>query len=143
MALAPIKGTQVLIKVGDGASPEVFGHPCMINARRGIQFRSSANKVIVPDCANPDDPAWEQVFKDNLGCTITGTGTLDTTLAQVQIYDIWFAHDTAKNVQVWLAAVGKWVGAFKLTQWEVSADRNANATVSLTLESHGAIAAFV
>src|SRR5690242_15265560 len=115
MALAPIKGTQLFIKVGDAGSPEVFTHPCLINTRRGVQFRSSANKVIVPDCANPDDPAWEQCFKDNLGCTITGAGTMNT--GDASVYSTWFNSDTAKNVQIWLGAVGKFAGAFKLTGW--------------------------
>jgi Phage tail tube protein len=141
MALAPLKGTQILIKVGNGAGPEVFTHPCLINMRRGIQFRSSANKVIVPDCANPDDPAWEHVFKDNLGCTITGAGVLNT--GDVADYDTWFRGDAAKNIQAWLGSVGKWVGAFKLTQWEINGERNNNTLTSLTLESHGAVAAFV
>lgn len=138
--IAEIRGTQLMIKIGDAASPEVFSHPCLINTKRGIQFQSSANKVIIPDCDNPDDPAWVQVIKDQLSASISGAGVLDT--ADVADYDAWFNSDDAKNVEIWLGAIGKWTGSFKLTSWEVNGDRNQNAEVTLTLESHGALAAY-
>lgn len=140
MALSPIKGTQLYIKIGNGADPEVFAHPCLINTKRGIQFQSQANKIIVPDCDNPDDPAWTEVIKDQLSATISGAGTLDMT--DVATYDTWYRGSDAKNVQVWLGTVGYWQGAFQLTNLQVNGDRNANADVSLTLESDGAMSAF-
>lgn len=140
--LTSLRGTALYIKVGDAASPEVFAHPCLINTKRGIQFQSSSNKIIVPDCSNPDDPAWTQAIKDSLSATISGAGTLDNVLATIQLYDGWFRGSTQKNVQVWLGAVGKWAGAFDLTNFEITGDRGGLAEVSLTLESYGTIAAF-
>lgn len=135
-------GVELYIKVGNGASPEVFTHPCTINAARGIEFTASTNEVIVPDCANPADPAWVQVVKDGLKATINGEGILDATLANIQLYDTWFTSKEGKNVQVWIAAIGKWVGEFKLTQWAVTGERNDKIQASITLESDGSIAAF-
>lgn len=142
-AISKLRGTQLYIKIGDGATPEVFLHPCLINTKRGIKFASSTNKVIVPDCDNPDDPAWSEAIKDALSATIDGAGVHDNKAATVAFYDAWFRDDAAKNVQVWLGTMGYWAGAFHLTGWEVTGDRNNNAEVSLTLESDGAIAAFV
>lgn len=142
MALNPLRGTQLYIKVGDGATPtETFTHPCLINTKRGITFSSNANKVIVPDCDNPDDPAWNQVIKDALSAAIAGAGTLNTD--DVAFYDAWFRSPNAKNVQVWLGTRGYWQGAFQLTGWAVSGDRNVNSDVTISLESHGALNAFV
>lgn len=137
---ATIRGTALYIKVGDGADPEVFTHPCLINTQRGIQFQSSTNKIIVPDCDNPDDPAWTEAIKDSLGATINGAGTLDT--ASVASFDAWFRSPDPKNVQVWLAALGHWAGAFNLTNFEITGDRGSLAEVTITLESSGVIAAF-
>ena len=141
MSIVTIRGTQLYIKIGNGASPEVFTHPCLINTKRGIQFQSSANKVIVPDCDNPDDPAWTQVVKDALNASITGSGVLDTT--DIAFYNDWYDSPDAKNVQVWLGAKGYWQGAFQLINFQITGDRNVNADVTLTLESHGPVAAFV
>jgi predicted secreted protein len=140
-AISTIRGSQLLIKVGNGASPEVFSHPCLINTARGIQFQSNNNKIITPDCDNPDDPAWTEVVKDGLSATITGAGTLDT--ASVAAYDTWYVSPLSKNVQVWLGAVGHWPGAFLLTQWGITGDRGNKAQVSLTLESDGALGAYI
>lgn len=136
-----VRGTALYIKIGDGASPEVFTHPCMINTKRGIQFQSSTNKIIVPDCDNPDDPAWTEAIKDSLSATINGAGTLD--FASVPMFDAWFRSPDKKNVQVWLGTKGYWSGAFDLTNWEASGDRGGLAEATITLESAGTVAAFV
>lgn len=137
-----LSGTQLLIKVGNAASPEVFTHPCLINAERGIQFSSSTQDVIVPDCTNPDDPAWREIEKDGLSATITGAGIMDNVLATIQTYDTWHRGQTTKNVQVWLGSIGKWVGAFKLTEIAFTGERGNKVLVSLTLESDGSVTAF-
>jgi hypothetical protein len=41
-AITTLRGTQLYIKVGNGADPEVFAHPCLINTKRGIKFTSSS-----------------------------------------------------------------------------------------------------
>lgn len=142
-AITKLRGTQLYIKVGDGATPEVFAHPCLINTQRGISFTSSTNKVIVPDCDNPDDPAWSEAIKDGLAATINGSGVLDNKAATITFYDAWFRATASRNVQVWLGTMGYWSGAFHLTGWEVTGDRNNNAEAKLTLESDGPIATFV
>jgi predicted secreted protein len=135
-------GTQLLIKIGNGASPEVFSHPCLINAERGIAFNSTTNDIIVPDCTNVDDPAWREVMKDGLSATITGAGIMDNVLATIQSYHTWFIDQDGKNVQVWISTIGKWVGSFKLTQFEITGARNEKINVSITLESDGVITPF-
>lgn len=142
-AITTLRGTQLYIKVGDGATPEVFTHPCLINTQRGISFASSTNKVIVPDCDNPEDPAWSEAIKDALSATISGAGVLDNKIGTITFYDAWFRDTDSRNVQVWLGTLGHWPGAFHLTGWEVTGDRNNNAEATLTLESDGPIAAFI
>jgi predicted secreted protein len=140
MAINKLRGTQVYIKVGDGATPETFTHPCLINTKRGVKFTNTLNKQIVPDCNNPDDPAWQAVIKDALTCAISGAGMLDT--AAVASYDAWFRSSTGKNVQVWLGALGYWQGSFQLSDFEVSGDRNVYADVTIALESDGIVNAW-
>lgn len=141
MAIEPVRGTALYIKIGNGADPEVFTHPCLINTKRGIKFTSSTNKVIIPDCNNVDDPAWTLVLKDGLSASIDGAGKLDA--AAVPEYDAWFRSPESKNVQVWLGTKGYWPGAFQLTAWDVSGDRNDYADATVTMDSDGALGAFV
>jgi predicted secreted protein len=136
-----IRGTQLLIKVGDGASPEVFTHPCLINTERGIQFQSQGADVVVPDCATPEDPAWLEHVKDGLSATITGAGTLNIT--DVDEFDAWFRDPDPKNVQVWLGTHGYWQGAFHLTEFQVTGTRTEKAQCNISLRSEGVVPAFV
>lgn len=141
MSIDKVKGTQLYIKVGNGASPtETFTHPCLINTKRGIKFQSSTNKIVMPDCDNPDDPAWTEAIKDALSAMIDGAGKLDR--AAVASYDAWFRSKDTKNVQVWLGTVGYWQGAFHLTNWEISGDRNDYCDATVSLESSGALSAW-
>lgn len=137
-----LKGTQLYIKIGDGASPETFTHPCLINAERGFVLRSTTNDIVVPDCTNPDDPAWRQLVKDALSAGVTGAGILDNVLLTIQSYTTWWKQDVAKNVQVWLGTVGYWEVALKLTEWEITGERGNKITSNLTLESDGEVSDF-
>ena len=143
-AVKAMNGTSLLVQIGDGESPEVFAHDCLINAERGIAFASETNRQVIPDCTAPETPAWSVVNKDGLSATITGAGMLHT--ASVPDWAARFASDDAKNVRVLLNGVtlanggGHWAGAFKLTAWEVTGTRNEKAQVSVTLESDGAVA---
>lgn len=137
-----IEGTQVTIRVGDGGSPETFSHPCLINAERGVSFTKSNNDVIVPDCTNPEDPAWRQIAHDSIACAVSGAGILDNVLATIQAYDSWFRGSTRKNVRIYLGSVGYWQGSFDLTTFEVTGERGNKALVNIALDSDGAVAAF-
>lgn len=135
-----IKGALVQILVGDGATPEVFDHRCMINTSRGIQWSSTTSQNPVPDCDNPEDPAWLETEVDGLVCTIDGAGRVD--VADVEFWDDWFISGAAKNVRFKLNKTGGsyWEGAFKLTQWGISAaDRQEKAEGAITLVSTGAV----
>jgi predicted secreted protein len=144
VAITPLRGTQLYIKVGDGATPtEIFTHPCLINAKRGIAFKSTSNKVIIPDCDNPEDPAWSEAIKDALSATIDGAGVLDNVAETISFYDAWFRDVAAKNVQVWLGTDGHWEGKFDLNDWGITGDRGGNAEVTITLESNGILGPYV
>lgn len=138
-----LNGTKLLVQISDGASPEVFAHDCLINTERGIAFASETNRQVIPDCDDPDSPAWSVITKDGLTATITGAGMLHT--GSVEDWNTWFNSDDAKNIRVLLNGVtlanggGHWAGAFKLTGWEITGSRNEKATVSVTLESDGVV----
>lgn len=138
-----VRGSQILVQIGDGADPEVFATDCLINAERGIAFSTDTSEQVIPDCDNPDDPAWKEVTKDGLSATITGAGILNTP----SIADMfaWLASDDARNCRVLLNGVtlanggGYWAGAFKLTAFEITGAPKERATSTITLVSHGTV----
>jgi len=139
-----LDGTKLGILLGDGGNPETFTQDCLANTGdRGIEFSSDTNDVIVPDCANPSDPAWKEVMKDGFQAQITGSGVLHTTTSKD--WFAWFNSDTAKNCRVELIGVaaadggGYWEGAFKITSYSVSGSRGDKVQVDFTLVSDGPV----
>lgn len=145
MAAVPrVTGSKLLVQIGNGATPtEVFAADCFINTSRGIKFTSETNEEIMPDCDNPNDPAWKSVTKDGLQATISGAGKLFT--ASVEEWWNWFKGDIGKNVRVRIDVLaasggGYWQGSFKLTEFEVSAGGNKEVCeAQISLVSDGAI----
>lgn len=143
-AVTRVTGSKLLVQIGDGGSPtEVFAHDCLINTARGIKFSSETTEDVMPDCDNPNDPAWKSVSKDGLQATITGSGKLYTS--SVEAWWTWFKGDIGKNCRVKIdvlaaAGGGHWAGSFKLTEFEISAGGNKeNCEAQVTLVSDGAL----
>lgn len=142
-AVKTLAGESLLIQIGDGATPtETFTHDCLINTDRGINFSADVTDVMVPDCDDPEAPAWKQRFIDGLSGDISGSGVLHT--ASVETWKTWFDSGDSKNVRVNLNVAGAlgggyFSGAFKLSAFNISGTRKNNSTAEVTLVSHGAI----
>lgn len=135
----------IYLKIGNGATPEVFAHDCTINSERGIQFQSQGQDVYVPDCDDPTALPWRQHFKGGLSATLSGSGVADAD--SLQAMDAWFRAPNptaAKNVQVWCDDKGSWSGAFKLTEFQVTGDPTTGqpGSFTCTIESHGVVAPY-
>lgn len=141
-----ILGTQVLIAIGDGESPETFAHPCTINLDRSIEFTAGGNKIEVPDCDDPDAPAWTEFVKQTLECTLSGTGKLDAVDTTMAAYSEWLADPLPKHVKIFLmgrptpsSVIGFFYGDFHLTKFGITGTRGEKATVSVGLDSDGPV----
>lgn len=137
-----VPGKSLLIKVGDGATPEVFTHNCSINAERGLQLSAQTNDINVPDCDDPDLMAWVEREKVSLSGQITGAGTLNAE--DQDLFWDWFKSPDTKNVKVVTDIAGAsggrvFSGAFHCTNFEISGNRGEKCTCSITLQSSGEI----
>ncbi|MEN0040480.1 MAG: phage tail tube protein [Pseudomonadota bacterium] len=138
-----IRGDQILIKVGDGADPEQFAHPCLINTTRSISFTAEGNAVQIPDCDNPSDPAWTRFIKSTLSATVSGAGTLH--VPNVADYFAWLQSPDSKNVQVVVGDLantigGHFAGKFALTQFTpADGDRGGLASCTIAMQSDGRV----
>lgn len=136
------RGVKLVLKVGDGASPEVFTAMCSINAERGVTFSGSANDELIPDCADPDQIAWVSREVESLSVEFTGGGMLDK--GNVKTMWDWWKSGASKNCKIILddataANVITWTGAFKLPTFDITGDRGSKAAASLSLQSDGAV----
>jgi predicted secreted protein len=136
------RGTKLRVLQGDGATPtEAFTAYCAINAKE-VRFTSQTGEFYVPDCADPDAPAWREIVKSGRAMTVTGSGTL--AMEHLAEYQAAYDDDEAINYRVELdvantAQGGYWAAAFALTELGITGNDADLVTVSITLESNGAV----
>ena len=132
-------GSKILIMVGDGATPEVFAHPCLINASRSFQLSATTVDSVVPDCDDMEAPAWTEREKDAISATVTGEGVMDAD--SLEEYLTWVTEAASRNCKIVIAdgqAAGQTLtGKFHLTEFQNSGDRKAKTESSITLMSDG------
>lgn len=134
-------GTKLLVKLGNGASPEVFAEPCGLTTKN-FTLNKGTNDIDLPDCDDPDAISWLGREAQNRSAEISGDGVLDTTV--LDSYQAWFDSNAARNVQIAINVAaasggGHWTGAFHLTSLAIGGERGQKITVSLTIQSDGAV----
>jgi predicted secreted protein len=133
--------SKMIIKLGNGATPEVFAAPCGMTTK-GINFTKATNEVNVPDCDDPDAAAWIERSVVSMSAEISENGIL-----AMEALDDWqsFLDSTiSRNVQVWLdvPAVdhgGHWNGKFLLTGFNVTAEQGNKVQAAVTMQSDGPV----
>lgn len=142
-----VRGTKLLIQVGDGADPEVFAHPCLINTDRSFNLQAETQDFPTYDCEDPEAVSWMQREKVSLSGDISGAGRLHE--ADLAEYDAWLRDPNPRNVKIVISATaaeggGSWTGSYHLTQFQVTGgDKSTTIEVTLTLQSTGEVAPFV
>jgi hypothetical protein len=131
-----IEGEKLLIKIGNGATPEVFSHSCLINTTRGIAFTTNLSETEVADCTTPSNPAKIVRRAKSIDFTVTGEGTLDKTSAFAFL--TWLGTAVAKNVQIYqneTGANGGWVISCPmiLQNFQITGARGESQTCQLSL----------
>lgn len=135
--------SKFIILVGDAATPtEAFVAICALTSK-GMEFSGDTADVSVPDCANPDLPAWAERIIRTKTATISGDGVMD--LPSRDIFWTWYDSGLSRNVQVKLDAPladkgGTWSGKFLLTTYNVTGNQDdAKISHALTMQSDGPI----
>jgi predicted secreted protein len=130
--------SKLLILVGDGASPEVFASPCGLTSK-GFDLTATSNGIEVPDCDDPDAPAWTDRVVKALSGTVSGSGILATE--SFEIWQDWALGGLPKNVRIKLdyPGLGYYSGSFILSKFGLKAALGDKVQVDVTLDSDGEI----
>jgi hypothetical protein len=146
MATTTVAFSKVLIKKGDGASPEAYTAPCLINGSKAIQITASYSEDVIPDCDNPDDPAQILRQADSISVTINGSGKLHQDDAKTYV-DLALGGVAANwSIEVGTASA---TGAFKIrapfvvTDFSINTNRPTTAECDISLASSALTAASI
>lgn len=133
--MAAQKGSDMLIKVGDGASPEVF------TALAGLRTKTMAFNAEQVDITNSDSAGkWRELLAGAgiKSMSVSGSGVFTDATVDGTIQTEAFAQ-TIKNYQIIVPSFGTFEGPFQLTQRQFAGEHNGEVTQELSLESAGAI----
>lgn len=126
---------EFLIEVGDGGSPETFGAPCGLTSK-SFSLAASTNDTQVPDCDDPDAPAWLERAVVTLSRDISGSGVLAVEFQQT--WDDWGTSADSRNVRITLGNF-RWAGKYLLTTFEQTADLGDKVKVNVSMQSDGQV----
>lgn len=136
-----IRGTYFVLGAGDGASPETFAALCGINTRNFTHAHATSDQY-VRDCADPEDVPVRKLIVTGESWSLSGSGVLNrSNLATIQDLDdgqthnfrFYFTEPSGDAVYQ-----GYYQGPAVITNFQITGDDGALATISLTLESDGA-----
>ena len=133
--ISPVIGHEVLVQVGNGAEPEVFARPALINTSRSLSVTTNTESDELVDIDDQSLPAETVRRVRSNDVKIDGAGMVHSS--SVKEYLDWAMSGEAKNVKV---DFGNAVltGPFILTQFEIGGDRAKTTEAQITLEQAGA-----
>lgn len=134
------RGTLVAIYFEDSANPGTFLKPCGLN-NHSYQFTKNANEVTVPDCDDPELPAWVERETESLDFSASGEGVL-----AAEAIDAWwalFANTDSTLARMYVGSTtdiinGKyWEGKLHLNEFSITGNRGERTQVSISVVSDG------
>lgn len=134
-----LSAAKLLVMIGDGAEPEVFAAPCGLTSR-GINFSKETNDSNVPDCDDPDAPAWIERVTVSLSATVSGSGILAK-----EALDTWrefFFSTASKTLRIKLdggIGWGYWQGPFLCTTFNVTGELGDKVQVEVEFQNDGEV----
>lgn len=131
---------KLILKIGDGASPEVF---TAIAALRDVTITETAASV---ETTNKDSAGNRTLLNDKtlVSMSVSGTGVF-TDAATLDSVRTAFRTGTLNNFEIDVVSTDATTagetlnGAFQITQFEVAGANASEINYSITLESSGAV----
>lgn len=131
-------GRALLVKIGDGETPEVFANLCGLNSK-SLTINNSAIDVTTPDCTAPEGALWTETLNGLKNVSISGDGLFEDSVAEARMNTIAMGADNTCNFEVVIPDFGSYSGAFRLASVDFGGETEGGVTYSLSLESNGAI----
>lgn len=133
-------GSSVALFLESSTTAGTYIRPCGLNDHT-FTFTKNATEVTVPDCDDPELPAWIERGVESLDFSGSGSGIL----AAEAIDEWWAAFNSTESINARIY-VGKqddvtnghfWEGKIHLTSLDISGARGGKANVSVSLVSDG------
>ncbi len=142
MARKPVtaKPGKMILKVSNGADPEVLTAPCGLTSK-SITFSASFGETRIPNCDDPDAATWLARNKHSLSAAITGEGVL--AAESVQTWSEFLGSSASRSIEITIGfstGTMTWAGLFHLENFAPSGeDTQGTVMASIGLQSDGEV----
>jgi TP901-1 family phage major tail protein len=129
------RGKDLLIKIGDGGSPEAF------TTVAGLRATSLAFNAQTVDVTNSDSTdMWRELLAAGVkSATVSGSGVFKDAASDAAIRTAFFAQ-TLADWQIVIPGFGTVSGPFQIVSLQYDGPYDGEAKMSLSLASAGALA---
>ena len=134
--MAKKKGRLMLIKIGDGASTEVFTTLCALTART-LTINNEEIDVTTPDCTDPGGPMWTEVLDGAKRVAVSGNGTSKKETSEARLAEVAMASPPEVNLQIIVPNFGMFEGRFFVQSGGFGGD--TGVTFEFSAASTGAV----
>jgi predicted secreted protein len=125
------------VLLGDGASPETFAAPCGFTSK-SLTLTKNLQDINLPDCDDPDAPAWVGRDVQSLSAAINGEGVLAAESAPD-----WFdAFESTESISVKIEIEFELVtyvytGLMHIAEMALGAEQGGRVTNNVSMQSDG------
>lgn len=133
-----LRAGAMLIKLATPSAPTVFVAPCGFTSK-SLALSKNLEEINIPDCDNPDDPAWVGRDVSSLTASVSGEGVLAEEA--LQVWMAAFASTEPQNVEIELRLAGTasfiWTGLMHVSTVTIAAEQGSRITISVEMQSDG------
>jgi TP901-1 family phage major tail protein len=128
------RGRDLLIRIGDGASPETF------TSVAGLRATTLAFNASTVDVTNADSTdAWRELLAGGVkSATISGSGVFKDAASDAALRTAFF-NAAIENFQIVIPGFGTVTGPFKITALQYDGPYDGEVKIALSLASAGAL----
>lgn len=133
--MAAQKGKALLLRIGDGGTPEAFSSVAGLRSK-AISF--NAGLVDITNAGSASE--WRELLAGAgvKTATVSGSGVFKDAASDETVRTAFFTQ-TLPNWEIVIPGFGTVMGPFQVTALEYAGEYDGQATYSLTLESAGAL----
>ncbi|MDZ4382803.1 MAG: phage tail tube protein [Parvibaculum sp.] len=139
--------SKFVLRISDGASPEVFAAPCGLTSR-GWQEATTFQESAIPDCADEDAPAAIERDADTWSGSFSGSGWV--AKENLGMYREWSRSGASKKCRIYYfdgeagdeldeSAIGYDEGMLVLSSLNVSGERGQKTRIEIEMQTDGAV----
>lgn len=133
--MAGQRGRDLLLRIGDGGSPESFATVAGVRTR---EFAFSADALEATSLDSPDQ--WRELLAGagTKRASVAGFGVFQDAASDARLRLAYFSGD-APRFQLVLPDVGVLTGPFAISELAYGGEHDGEATFSIRLDSAGAL----